>query len=71
MIHELQIASSTFKDVIKNKKQIEVEYTADFKAGDTVRLQAFKDKKFTGIEVNKEVEYFIKLGNGYVQLGIK
>ncbi|HBF0499164.1 TPA: DUF3850 domain-containing protein [Clostridioides difficile] len=71
MIHELQISSSTFKDVIKNKKQIEVEYTANFKAGDTVILQSFKDKKFTGIEVNKEIEYFIKLGNGYVQLGIK
>ncbi|MFL8713176.1 DUF3850 domain-containing protein, partial [Clostridioides sp. GD02377] len=53
MIHELQIASSTFKDVIKNKKQIEVECTADFRAGDTVILQSFKDKKFTGIEVNK------------------
>ncbi|MCC0690811.1 DUF3850 domain-containing protein [Clostridioides sp. ZZV14-6387] len=71
MIHELQIASSTFKDVIKNKKQIEVEHTVDFKAGDTVILQSFKDKKFTGIEVNKEVEYLIKLGNGYVELGIK
>ncbi|NJI82559.1 DUF3850 domain-containing protein [Clostridioides difficile] len=71
MIHELQIASSTFKDVIKNKKQIEVEYTADFKAGDTVIFQAFKDGKFTGIEVNKEIEYLIKLGNGYVELGIK
>lgn len=44
MIHELQIASSTFKDVIKNKKQIEVEYTTDFKVGDTVILQSFKDK---------------------------
>ncbi|MFL8713158.1 DUF3850 domain-containing protein, partial [Clostridioides sp. GD02377] len=53
MIHELQIASSTFKDVIKNKKQIEVEHIADFRAGDTVILQSFKDKKFTGIEVNK------------------
>ena len=71
MIHELQIASSTFKDVIKNKKQIEVEYTADFRAGDTVILQLFKDKKFTGIEVNKEIEYFVKLANGYVELGIK
>ncbi|HFL3664458.1 TPA: DUF3850 domain-containing protein [Clostridioides difficile] len=71
MIHELQIASSTFQDVIKNKKQIEVEYTTDFKVGDTVILQSFKDKKFTGIEVNKEVEYFVKLGNGYVELGIK
>ncbi|HEM7411031.1 TPA: DUF3850 domain-containing protein [Clostridioides difficile] len=71
MIHELQIVSSTFKDVIKNKKQIEVEHTVDFKAGDTVILQSFKDKKFTGIEVNKEIEYLIKLGNGYVELGIK
>ncbi|MER0283844.1 DUF3850 domain-containing protein [Clostridioides difficile] len=71
MIHELQIASSTFKDVIKNKKQIEVEHIADFRAGDTVIFQAFKDGKFTGIEVNKEIEYLIKLGNGYVELGIK
>ncbi|MCC0669371.1 DUF3850 domain-containing protein [Clostridioides sp. ZZV14-6153] len=71
MIHELQISSNTFKDVIKNKKQIEVEHTSDFKAGDTVIFQAFRDGKFTGIEVNKEIEYFIKLGNGYVQLGIK
>ncbi|HBG0586290.1 TPA: DUF3850 domain-containing protein [Clostridioides difficile] len=71
MIHELQISSSAFKDVIKNKKQIEVEYKANFKAGDTVIFQVFRDGKFTGIEANKEIEYFVKLGNGHVELGIK
>ncbi|HDF2648653.1 hypothetical protein V3Q09_09295 [Clostridioides difficile] len=46
-------------------------YEGGICVGDTVILQSFKDKKFTGIEINKEIEYFVKLGNGYVELGIK
>lgn len=70
MIHELQIASSAFKDVINNKC-IKVRENKTFGEGDLLVLQTYEGQKPLGIEINKEIVYVVNLKHGYVELGIK
>ena len=76
MIHELKIQTEYFEAVISGKKGFEVRLNdRDFKEGDYLALNEYKNGKHTGRSCMVYVDYilagFIGVSDNYVVMSIK
>ena len=75
-VHRLKIAPQYFKDVVSGVKTFEVRRNdRDFKVGDIVTLEEYKNGNYTSNYVNAEITYILDdleyCKEGYVVFGIK
>lgn len=75
-IHKLKIKPEYFNDVISGKKKFEVRYNdRNFKVGDLVVLEEFKNNRYTNRFINCEITYILDdpgyLKENYVVLGFR
>lgn len=75
-IHKLKIKPEYFNDVISGKKKFEVRYNdRDFKVGDLIVLEEFKNNRYTNRFLNCEITYILNdqeyLKENYVVLGFR
>lgn len=75
-IHKLKIKPEYLNDVISGKKKFEVRYNdRDFKVGDLIVLEEFKNNRYTNRFLNREITYILNdqeyLKENYVVLGFR
>ena len=76
MVHRLKIAPQYFKDLVSGVKTFEVRRNdRNFKVGDIVTLEEYKDGNYTSNYVNAEITYILDdhkyCKEGFVVFGIK
>lgn len=75
-IHKLKIKPKYFNDVISGKKKFEVRCNdRNFKVGDLIVLEEFKNNRYTNRFLNCEITYILDdqeyLKENYVVLGFR
>lgn len=74
IIHDLRLRASFFAFVKNGKKTFEVQLDdKDFRKGDLVRFNEFKNNELTGDTIIKRIDYILRksqgLMHGYLVLG--
>lgn len=76
--HELKILPKWYEDVESSKKNFEIRRNdRDFKVGDTLVLQEYKEGSYTGRQITRKIQYIYQgngdygLSEGYCILGLE
>ena len=67
MVHELKILPEYYEAIINGQKTFEIRFNdRDFRVGDTLLLEEWDGKKYTGRIVERKVSYLLDDSSGYV-----
>lgn len=74
-VHEIRLAAGDYDDVLTGRKSFELrKYDADYREGDELLMQEYKNGEATGREIRASIEYLLSehsgLTEGYCLLGI-